>query len=240
MEMSLFRLAAIDLWRRRAMPAVMVVALATATTLAVALPLMQAAAAEQGLRSALRSLGPGGNLEIGLDHVDTAGAFGAFQEDASKRVRTELGSIMIPGASFARSNQMQGISLNGVEIVREVGDPLPVAVYYEDLKRHVTVTGGQWPSGGKSGDAWWATVSETGASLLGLKAGDLYCMTSVGVSRGNPFGLPRWCARIAAVFKPTNPSEAYWGGQQLGADISLEQASLFQVAESPCTPTSCT
>src|SRR4051812_26032769 len=142
MGMSLFRLAAIDLWRRRAMPAVMVVALGTATSLAVALPLMQAAAAEQGLRSALRSLGPGGNLEIGLDHVDSAGTFGAFQADAARRVDAELGSIMIPGARFARSNQVQGISLNGVELVREVGDPLPVAVYYEDLMRHVTVTSG--------------------------------------------------------------------------------------------------
>ena len=62
--MSIFRLAAIDLWRRRAMPVVMVVAVATATSLAIALPLMQAAAAEEGLRSALQSLGRGANLEI--------------------------------------------------------------------------------------------------------------------------------------------------------------------------------
>jgi hypothetical protein len=229
--MSIFRLAAIDLWRRRAMPAVMVVAIATASSLAIALPLMQAAAAEQGLRSALQSLGTGGNLEIGIDHVGSADDFDRFQDDARAHVRSELGSIMLPGARFARSNQVQGISLNGVELVRDVGDPLPVAVYYEDLERHVTLTSGRWPGDGKAGDGWPAAISEAGAALLGLKAGDLYCMTSVGISRGNPFGLPRWCARIAAVFRPASADDPYWAGQQLGADIALGLSSLFQVAE---------
>src|ERR1041384_649974 len=230
--MSIFGLAVVDLWRRRAMPAVMAVAIATATSLAIALPLMQAAAAEQGLRSALQSLGQGANLEIGIDHVRSADDFDSFHDAASAHVHSELGSIMLPGARFARSNRVQGISLNGVELEREAGDPLPVAVYYEGLEGHVTLTSGKWPGDGKTGDAWPAAISEAGASLLGLKAGDLYCMTSVGTSRGNPFGLPRWCARIVGVFKPAALDDPYWAGQQLGADIALGLSSLFQVAES--------
>ena len=214
------------------MPAVMLMALATAATLAMALPLMQAAAAEEGLRSALAALGTGANLEIGLDHVDTTAAFDRFQEDASRRVRTEMGALMIPGVRFARSNQLQGIELNGRELEREAGDPLPAAVYYENLERHVTVTSGQWPGDAKvAEDTWPAALSETAASLLGLKTGDRYCMTSVGVSRGNPFGQPRWCARIAAVFKPVNPTEPYWGGQELGSDLALGLNSIFEIAQ---------
>jgi len=229
--MSILRLAAIDVARRRAMPAVMLVALATAAALAMALPLMQSAAAEEGLRSALASLGTGANLELGLDHVDSTAAFDTFQDDASRRVRAEMGSVMIPGARFARSNQLQGIELNGRELVREVGDPLPSVVYYENLQRHVVVTSGQWPADAKDGEEWPAALSEQAASLLGLKTGDRYCMTSVGVSRGNPFGLPRWCARITAVFKPTNPAEPYWAGQQLGSDLAVGLNSIFEIAQ---------
>ena len=213
------------------MPAVMLVALTTTAALAMALPLMQAAAAEEGLRSALASLGTGANLEIGLDHVETAAAFTAFEDDASRRVHAEMGAIMIPGARFARSNQFQGIELNGVEVHREAGDPLPSAVFYENLQRHVAVTSGQWPAAdANTGDAWPATLSEKAASLLGLKAGDRYCMTSVGVSRGNPAGQPRWCARIAAVFKPSNAADPYWAGQELGSDLALGLDSIFEIA----------
>ncbi|HEV8558142.1 MAG TPA: hypothetical protein VGR06_17350, partial [Actinophytocola sp.] len=67
MALGLIQLAVVDLTRRRAMPAVLLVALVTAIALAVALPLMQSVAAEQGLRSALQSLGSGANLEIGID-----------------------------------------------------------------------------------------------------------------------------------------------------------------------------
>ena len=231
MALGLIQLAVVDLTRRRAMPGVLLVALVTAIALAVALPLMQSVAAEQGLRSALQSLGSGANLEIGIDHVDSTEAFDTFQADASRRVRSELGLIMIPAVRFARSNRLQGVLLNGHELVREVGDPLPAAVYYEDLEKHVIVTSGQWPADARTDGAWGATVSELGASLLGLKAGDVYCMSSVGVTRGMPFGLPAWCARIAAVFKPRDPAEPYWAGQELGTDLALGRLSLFQVAE---------
>ena len=214
------------------MPAVMLVALTTTAALAMALPLMQSAAAEQGLRAALGSLGTGANLEIGLDHVDTTAAFTAFQDDATRRVRAQMGPIMIPGARFARSNQLQGIELNGTELHREAGDPLPSAVYYENLEQHVVVTSGRWPAAdANTGDAWPATLSEKAASLLGLEAGDRYCMTSVGVSRGNPFGQPRWCARIAAVFKPSDAADPYWAGQELGSDLALGLNSIFEIAE---------
>ncbi|HEY3085854.1 MAG TPA: hypothetical protein VGK28_10380, partial [Candidatus Dormibacteraeota bacterium] len=230
MGLGLFRLGVIDLARRRAMPGVLLVALVTAVALAVALPLMQSVAAEEGLRAALQSLGSGANLEIGIDHVDDTESFDTFQAGASRRVESELGSIMIPAVRFARSNQLQGVLLNGHELVREVGDPLPAAVYYEDLEKHVVVTSGQWPADARTGGAWGATVSELGASLLGLKAGDVYCMSSVGVARGMPFGQPAWCARIGAVFKPRDAGEPYWAGQQLGTDLALGRLSLFQVA----------
>ena len=224
--MSLARLAVLDLWRKRAVAAVQLVGLVTALALSVALPLMQSVAAEEGLHSALRSLGPGTNLEIGVDHVADPAPFDAFQAETSRRVTTEMGPILIPAARFARSNQQQPMSLNGVGLIHEPGDPLPVASYYEGLEAHVAVTSGAWPADGKTGDAWWATVPESGASLLGLKVGDVYCLGPSGASRNAP---APWCVKIGAVWKPLRTSDPYWAGQPPGTELMLGRSSLFDV-----------
>src|SRR5438093_7373826 len=225
--MSLARLAALDLLRKRAVATVQLIGLVTAVALAVALPLMQSVAAEEGLHSALRSLGPGTNLEIGVDHVADAGAFDAFQAETSRRVSSEMGPVLTPAGRFARSNQQQPVSLNGVGLIHEAGDPLPVVDYLEGLQQHVVVTAGSWPVDGKDGNAWWASVSETGASLLGLKVGDVYCLGPTGASRVQQFS---WCARIGAVFKPRSATDAYWAGQPPGTDLALGRGSVFDVA----------
>src|SRR5690349_15694295 len=188
MGLTLPGLAVLDLSRMRSMAGVQVAGLVTAIALAVSLPLMQSVAAERGLHSALSSLGAGANLQIGLDQVADLKAFDSFQTDASRRVQSEMGAIMIPGARFARSNQQQPFSLNGQRLIHEPGDPLAVASYYENLEPHVVVTSGTWPVDGKvdskAGAAWWAIVSETAAILFGLKVGDLYCLGPSGSLRG--------------------------------------------------------
>jgi hypothetical protein len=99
--MTLARLALIDLSRKKAMAAVQLVGLVTAMALAVALPLMQAVAAEEGLHTALQSLGAGTNLEIEIDNVPDLKTFDDFQSQATSRVHAELGAVAIPGARFA-------------------------------------------------------------------------------------------------------------------------------------------
>lgn len=224
--MSLAQLAVIDLTHKRAVAAVQLLGLVTALALAVSLPLMQAVAAEEGLRSQLRSLGAGTDLEIAKDQVNSEQDFNAFETDASARVKAELGQVLIPAARFARSNQQQPFSLNGVRVIHEPGDPVPTVAYYEGLERHVDVTSGVWPADGKAGDAWWATVSAQAAEQLGLKNGDVYCMGPVGAGRNF---LAPWCVKVGAVWKVRDPAEAYWGGQTLGVDLMLGQASLFAV-----------
>jgi len=226
-RLTLGRLAVVDLNRKRGMAGVQIVGLATAIALAVALPLMQSVAAEEGLHSALASLGAGANLEIGLDQVDSLKAFDAFQADASHRVRLEMGPLLIPAARFARSNRLQPVSLDGQQLAYEPGDPVPVATYFENLKQHVVVTSGNWPVDGRAGNAWPAAVSETAAAALDLKVGDLYCVGPIGGSRRGP---APWCARIDGVWKPHNPTESYWAGQVLGTDLMLGRSSLFEVA----------
>ncbi len=227
MGLTLPGLAVLDLSRKRSMAAVQLAGLATTVALAVSLPLMQSVAAERGLRSALSSLGAGANLQIGLDQVNDIKTFDAFEADATRRVRTEMGPIMLPGARFARSNQQQPVSLNGQQLVHEPGDPYAVATYYENLDQHVVVTAGVWPADGKTGTAWWATVSEAAATLFGLKVGDLYCLGPTGVSVRGP---SPWCARIAATWKPRNSAEPYWAGQALGTDLAVGRTSLFDIA----------
>src|SRR5258708_7302823 len=139
----------------------------------------------------------------------------------------EMGPIMLPGARFARSNQQQPVSLNGQQLVHEPGDPYAVATYYENLDQHVVVTAGAWPADGKTGTAWWATLSETAATLFGLKVGDLYCLGPTGVSVR---GAARGCARMAATWKPRSSAEPYWAGQALGTDLAVGRTSLFDIA----------
>jgi predicted lysophospholipase L1 biosynthesis ABC-type transport system permease subunit len=229
MGLTLPGLAVLDLSRKRSMAGVQIAGLATAVALAVALPLMQSVAAEQGLHSALSSLGAGANLQIGLDQVGELKAFDTFQSDASRRVKSEMGGIMIPAARFARSNQLQPVSLNGQQLVHEPGDPFAVATYFEKLDQHVVVTSGSWPADGKSGDAWWATLSDAAAQLLGLKVGDLYCLGPTGGVQGRR-GPGPWCAQIAATWKARNPAEPYWARQTLGTDLTVGRSSLFDIA----------
>ena len=224
--MTLARLAAVDLSRKRALAGVQLVGLVTAMALAAALPLMQAVSAEEGLHTALQSLGAGTNLEIAIDNVASVKVFDDFQAQAGGRVRSEMGRVLVPGARFARSNQLQPASLNGVALLYQPGDPLPVASYYDDLQRHAALTGGSWPDDGKSGDAWLASTSQTAASFLGLKVGDVYCVGPRGASRLAP---APWCARIAAVWKPLSEADPYWAGQLPGTDLMLGRKSLFAI-----------
>ncbi len=227
MGLTLPGLAVLDVSRKRGMAGVQVVGLTTAFALAVALPLMQSVAAEQGLRSALSALGAGANVEIGLDRVADMKPFGGFEPDASRPVKSEMGGVWCPAQRFFASNQVQPVSLNGQQLVHEPGDPVPVISYYENLEAHVLVTGGTWPADGKSGAAWLATVSESAAQLLGLKVGDLYC---VGASGGPRVAPLRRCVQIAAVWKVSNPTDRYWAGQSLGTDLTVGRTSLFDLA----------
>src|SRR6266581_1590496 len=229
--MTLARLAVIDLTRKRAMAAVQLVGLVTAMALAVALPLMQAVAADDGLHTALASLGAGANLEIALDHVGSPKQLDDFQAGASRHVKSELGAVVIPGARFVRSNQLLPVSIDGQELVHEPGDPLPVMSYYESLQAHVNVTSGAWQKDGKSGDAWWASMSDTAATLLGLKVGNVYCLGPSGSSPRRPPGLV-FCVRVGAVWQPRSVTDPYWAAQLPGTDLSVGRDSLFAIASS--------
>ncbi len=226
--MTLARLALIDLARKKAVAGVQLVGLVTAMALAVALPLMQAVAAEQGLHTAIQSLGQGANLEIEIDRVAGPGDFDAFQADASRRVKTDLGAVEVPGARFVRSNQLLPVSINGQGLVHDPSDPLPVMSYYENLQSHVNITSGSWPQDAVIGGAWQAAVSDTAAGLLGLKVGDLYCLAPNGSSRRPP-GL-MFCMTITAIWQAKSTADPYWAGQFLGTDLSIGRNSLFQIA----------
>ena len=228
-QMTLARLALVDLGRKKTMAAVQLVGLVTAMALAVALPLMQAVAAEEGLRATLQSLGAGANLEIALDHVDNPAQYDSFQNQASLRVKSELGAVEIPGARFVRSNQLLPVSINGQQLVHDPGDPLPVMSYYESLESHVNVTAGAWPADTQSAGAWQASISGTAADLLGLKVGDLYCLAPNGSSPRRPPGLV-FCVRIDGIWQPKSATDPYWAGQLLGTDLSLGRSSLFAIA----------
>jgi hypothetical protein len=229
-RVTIARLAILDLSRRRALAGVQLVGLVTTIALATALPLTQAVAAENGLHAALVDLGAGANLQLGLDQVHSRDDFDRFESATGRKVAAELGGVMIPGARVARSNQLQAVSLNGVGLVHEPGDPLPVATYYEDLQAHATVTAGQWPpdtqSSGQRVPAWWASAPEPAAALLGLKVGDVYCLGPSGASRNAP---APWCARVGALWKPKSAADPYWGGQQPGTELTLGADSLFGI-----------
>src|SRR2546429_9578026 len=95
--MTLARLAAVDLSRKRALAGVQLVGLVTAMALAVALPLMQAVSAEEGLHTALQSLGAGTNLEIAIHNPARRKGFARFPAQAGGRVRSPMGRGPGPG-----------------------------------------------------------------------------------------------------------------------------------------------
>src|SRR5205823_14845299 len=99
--MTLARLAAVDLSRKRALAGVQLVGLVTAMALAAALPLMQAVSAEEGLHTALQSPGAGTNLEIAIDNVASLKVFDDFQAQAGGRVPSERAKALIPRPRFA-------------------------------------------------------------------------------------------------------------------------------------------
>jgi hypothetical protein len=206
--LSIPRLAAIRLRRRWPLELALGVGVAAAVALATVFPLVGAAAQEVGFRSYYDSLGAKRfvTVEVPGTVFDNTLTYDSFQKTASDEVSAQAPGLLLPGARYLASSELQPLTLNGSRLQVAGSDPHPTVGYFEGLERHVTLVAGAWPQPAAAGTKdYGATVPETGADQLALKVGDQYCVTTTGIQSQS------FCARITGVWRPLRASDPYWG-----------------------------
>lgn len=223
------RIAVRQLRSRAALTIAHGLTLAAAATLVASVVLIQSAATDSGLRSALVAAGQGADVIIERDAIATAPQFDAFQSGAAQRVRRDLGSTVIAGAAPAKSAIQTLRSIDGVQQGYPFSN-LSSLSYYPGLRDHVRLVSGQWPADARIGSDWQLTASARATDTLGtpldLRVGSEYCFNP-RLFNGN--SSHTWCGRIAATWLPRDVSDPYWAGQVPETDVLTGHDSFFQV-----------
>ncbi|MDQ6771613.1 MAG: hypothetical protein M3024_01275, partial [Candidatus Dormibacteraeota bacterium] len=232
-RLGLLRLGLARLDRQRVQSVALVVGLAAAIALAATVPLVQAEAAEVGLRSTVAGLGAKRFITVEQFAVTGPAQFDSFQVAATERVRGELGASAVPGASFAEFGPMPYSQVDGVPIHPDAGDPTPVVATYRDLARHVRVLSGAMPADepAPAGADLPAAITADAAKTFEWKVGTEVCFPGIppALLRG-AVQRPGPCIRVAAVWTPANATDPYWGQDVPGLTAMIGERDFFSFA----------
>ncbi|HEX2681610.1 MAG TPA: FtsX-like permease family protein, partial [Candidatus Dormibacteraeota bacterium] len=200
------------------------IGVAAALALGVAVTLTQARTDEASLVQAMSGLGPSGLVMVRLTGVRQADAYTQFQRDVIVAVGHEHG-LVTPRSTFLYSGAYTPLTINGapvgsfgVDYARSVV-PLQIAVL-EDLRSHVALVSGAWPSSPVTGATLEVTLPEAAAAGAHLKLGDTQCQK---VREGTYVA----CFHVAAIWRPLHPDEAFWAGQSPPLAAFTDDASYF-------------
>lgn len=230
--MNLPGLALTRLRRDWGLSLIQALGLAAAVALAVVVPLLQAQAAEAGLARTLDQLGSSRYLVIEQFNVRDTATYDQFQAEASRRVQADLGSEVRPGARYAGTSTLRPLSLNGVQLRPDVGDPLPTVSYFEGLAAHAKLAAGAWAADqAVAPDTFGASISSQAAALFGVKLGDVYCMSGSAPIRGPAGQVSQVCAQVSGIWNALDATGDYWAGAPPLASFFLGRDSYFAMAQ---------
>lgn len=193
--------------------------LVVAVALAVSVTLVQAATAEIGLRRTLDGLGDRGWVQVAQYGARDAPALSAFRGSAGDEVRSAAGPLLRPGASFLATSELIPVSLGPGGKPVAAGPARPELAAYPDLAAHVEPVAGAPPAAAPEAGDWQASVSEQGASQLGVRAGDRSCLADPG---GAVF-----CVDVAEVWRARDPSDGWWGPRHVPAASLLVDPDAY-------------
>jgi hypothetical protein len=218
------RLALIRVRRRWTFAVAVGIGIAASVAIAGAVSLVQSVAAESALQITLRNLGDDALIDIAHNDVNKEDAYQSFQAGAARNVRTDLGARYQLKSRYVESRELYPTRLNGVELqIVNVENSVQLASY-EDLASHVKVVAGSWPTQPVDHDVYAVTLSTAAASKQGLKPGDVLCLQVVN------YPLEVVCTKVAAVWRPKDASEPYWGSEKTPADfLELDRQQMFDL-----------
>ncbi|HEY7201516.1 MAG TPA: ABC transporter permease [Candidatus Dormibacteraeota bacterium] len=199
------------------------VGLALAVALALTIALTQALATDAGFASVLRAIGPRGVVTIERPGPRDAAAYAAFQDEVHDRVAGALGGALRVQARYLASAGMRPVTLNG-GILQPDLSLTPGVAWYDGVDRHVAVTAGAWPAGPATGGVWPVAAAAAGADLLAIRLGDVLCVQVPGTSPA------RVCVRVAALWRPLDGADPYWGAGVPSLTFMVPQPELVALA----------
>ncbi len=216
------------LWRGRASALIQAAGLLAALTLGLLVPLAEAMSAEAGLRSAVRAAGDGANIEVQRSDIRTTAALDAYVASVRSQVVPGMAGTFQSGVSFASTGPQVPLSINGVAQSPPF-DYLPAASTYSNLTAHAQIVEGSFPAGPGNAEPYPAAITVTAAKRLGIGLNDVYCAQAslprqFVNARGETF-----CARVLAIWRPVDPSGAYWDGHVPDQDLVLAEDDFFAV-----------
>jgi FtsX-like permease family len=222
--MSLPRLAGRRLRHQRGVAAALCAGLAAALGLTATVLTVQAMAGEAGLAQALAGTS-GGVVTIQADTPRSLAAFDAFEADADRRVFGSLGRYVQPVGRTAALSGASYWTQNGQRFSSQ-SPPRPALAYSSDLAAHAQVVAGQLPADTPTtGDH---PVAITTNQPFGFALGDRVCLGFSG-GPGDPQrrGVFPLCLRVAAVFRPRDPTGPYWQGRTADEELQASEADVF-------------
>ena len=200
------------------------VAVAVVVGLTTCVGLVQTSAAEASLQLAVTRLGSSGLVVVSDDLSGSPEGFAALQTSVDRYVTTDLGPLVVKSGQFAEASGLVLASRNNLGVQYDAGTASGL-MSFDQLAPHVRVVRGSWPSGPAPGGVPWISVPEATAAALRLQPEDAVCFTTLQ-ARG------QWCGRVAAIWRPRAPDEAYWGVQPAPTSaICVDLAPFYAAAK---------
>src|SRR5438067_5870167 len=218
------RLAWIRLRQRWTFAIAVGIGLMASVAVAGAVSLVQSVASESALQITMHRLGDGRLIDVSHNDIEQDDAYASFLSGAAGNVAHDLNGRYTGTSRYAESRELYPVKLNGTTLpFVSVENSIQLAAY-EGLAGHVTVVSGAWPAQPRQGAAYAVTISEVAARKQGLKPGDTFCLQVIN------FPKEIACTAVAAVWRPRNPEEAFWGFEKTPDDfVYLERAQLFEI-----------
>ena len=200
------------------------VAVAVVVGLTTCIGLVETTAAEASLQLAVTRLGSSGLVVVSDDLSGSPEGFAAFQTLVDREGRADLGPLVEKSGEFAGASGLVLATRNDLDVQYDAGTASGLMAF-DQLAPHVQVVRGSWPTGPALDGVPWISLPEATAAVLRLQPEDAVCFTTLQ-ARG------KWCARVAAVWRPRAPTEAFWGVQPAptGA-ICVDLAPFYAAAK---------
>ena len=218
------RLAWIRLRQRWTFAVAVGIGVMASVAVAGAVSLVQSVASESALQITLHKLGDGRLIGVSHNDIEQEDAYASFQSGADQNVSRYLGGRYARAGRYAESRELYPVQLNGTTLPFTSVEHSVQLAAHDDLRDHVTLVAGAWPSEPVSGLVYQVTIAEVAARKQGLKPGDRLCVQVIN------FPKEVICTQVAAVWRPRNPDEAFWGIEKLPDNfLELDRAQLFDI-----------
>lgn len=221
MPLTLGRIIFARLAGRRSSVAPLFGAFLMAIALLVVLPEMAYLSASAAFQTLLHSL-PSSTSTVQIQNkglmVDSAIA--SFQQEIRQQAATQEHGYLREGGFRVESGFFPVTSHNGASVSQETTGAVLEFVNHTAMQSQADLVSGTWPAQSLAGSTA-ITLSDSAASGLHAKAGDLLC-----ISNGRE--VDAICLFVSGVWRPKDSTSPYWiGDYALPAEAETSRADLY-------------